>query len=236
MVQEATFAPTTLLPSEVRAALSPHTVPAAAPVLPGPQQPGGVRLGLAWLLWGGGPGASPRQNRGPPTPSRTRQEEVRPASLTWGELSGTDSVHPSAATGTAKPQPRASFGCQTGLNHWTHLVQKAPKANRQELVLRLPSGSSHLCPPPSSVSGLLPGGGCLSVLPQPSSDSTAAGTTGGLCLPPGTVSAPRWPQCPAVPTALCAGDGGPVTAGRGAAVPALIKQRHILGLLARRHE
>lgn len=66
MVQEATFAPTTLLPSEVRAALSPHAVPAAAPVLPGPQQPGGVGLGLAWLLWGGGPGAAPRWNRGPP--------------------------------------------------------------------------------------------------------------------------------------------------------------------------
>lgn len=61
-------------------------------------------------------------------------------------------------------------------NHWTHLVQKAPKANRQELVCRLRSS-------PSSVSGLPPGGGCLSVLPPPSSDYTAAGTTEScVCL------------------------------------------------------
>lgn len=107
-----------------------------------------------------------------------------------GWLSGTDSVHPSAATSTGEPQLWASFGCQTSLKHWTHLVQKSPKAKRQELVRGLPSGSSHLCPSPGSFSGLPPGGGCLSVLPQPSSDSTAVGTTGGLCLPQGTVSTP----------------------------------------------
>lgn len=59
MVQEATIAPITLLPSEVRTAL-PHTLPAAAPVLPGLQQPSGVGLGLAWLPWGEGAGAAPR--------------------------------------------------------------------------------------------------------------------------------------------------------------------------------
>lgn len=178
MVQEATIAPITLLPSEVRAAL-PHTLPAAASVLPGPQQPGGVGLGLVWLLWGGVLGLP---LKGTVVPSI--QHMTGGGWLAMGWLSGTDSVHRSAATSTGEPQLWASFGCQTGLNHRTHLVQKAPKANRQKLVRGLPSGS-HLCSSPGSISGLPPGGGCFSVLPQPSSDSTAAGTTGGALSPAG---------------------------------------------------
>lgn len=132
-----------------------------------------------------------------------------------GWLSGTDSVHPSAAISTGEPQLRASFGCQIGLNHWTHLVQKAPKANRQELVHGLPSGN-HLCSSPGSISGLPPRGGCLSVLPQPSSDSTAAGTTGGLCLPRAPYPLPDGPsvQLSPPPCVLVMGDLSPQGEGR----------------------
>lgn len=94
-------------------------------MLPEPQQPGGVGLGLVWLLWGGVLGLPFDRTVVTHIPHMTGG-----GWLAMGWLSGTDSVHPSAATSTGEPQLRASFGCQTGLNHWTQLVQKAPKAQQ----------------------------------------------------------------------------------------------------------
>lgn len=114
------------------------------------------------------------------------------------------------------PLPSPAMG-KFWLPNWpqplTYLVRKAPKHKRQELVCRLLSGSSHLCSSPSSVLGLPPRGGCLSVLPQPSSDST------GYRDHRRVVSATGHHLCslvaPVSPTALCAGDGDLSLQGEG---------------------
>lgn len=65
MVQEATIAPITLLPSEVRAAL-PHTLCQQLLQCFQGQSSLVVGLGLAWLLWGGGPGLPLERTVAPP--------------------------------------------------------------------------------------------------------------------------------------------------------------------------
>lgn len=234
---------TTLLPSEVKAALFPDTLyqqplwcsrGRSSLAVPERVRPGCDAVGLGGCppreLWP--PGSIPvggGRRRGWPAP---------------GWLGGTASISVPAmchcrarATGGFWLPNRP--GTAAHLNHWTHLVRKAPEADRQEPACLQPAaaGVHH----PAQFWGSNPEKSAFRFCPGPTPIPSQTGTAGGLRPPRGTGSAPRQlPVCPAVPTAPCAGGAGPVAAqGEGrlraeAAMPALIKQRHILGLLAKR--
>lgn len=105
-----------------------------------------------------------------------------------GWLSGTDSVCSSAATSTAKPQQWASFGCQSGLNHWTHVVQKAPKAN--SLSVGCVQAAATCVHPPVPFQGSLLVEAAFRSCHSPALTPLLQGPREGCVCLRGTVSAP----------------------------------------------